>query len=194
MNKRFKTYQLREEGYSISQICEILNISKGTVGYYLKKYTGKFKSKRINSKYKDLLLKNGGDILNLYNEGKSIKCISSKYNVSNIFIKNFLIENKVYKLKNRKLNIKQLIEGKIIYTNPYYGSINNNIKTYLLKEKIFEYKCLICGINEWMGEKIILDLDHIDGNRNNNILTNLRLLCPNCHSQTLTFKGKNNKK
>lgn len=53
------------------------------------------------------------------------------------------------------------------------------------------YKCETCGISEWQTQAICLELDHIDGNNKNNEIPNLRLLCPNCHSQTLTFRGKN---
>ena len=42
-------------------------------------------------------------------------------------------------------------------------------------------------------EKITIELDHLDGNSNNNNLNNLRILCPNCHSQTPTFRSRNNK-
>lgn len=52
-------------------------------------------------------------------------------------------------------------------------------------------ECLICGLTEWFGLAIVLEVDHIDGDRVNNVLSNLRLLCPNCHSQTPTFRGKN---
>lgn len=53
------------------------------------------------------------------------------------------------------------------------------------------YKCEECGISEWNNKPIVLDLDHINGNCNDNCLENVRLLCPNCHSQTNTFKIRN---
>ena len=54
-----------------------------------------------------------------------------------------------------------------------------------------EGKCLHCGISNWQGKTLKLHLDHIDGNNNFNVRSNLRLLCPNCHSQTETYCGKN---
>jgi len=51
--------------------------------------------------------------------------------------------------------------------------------------------CSCCGLEEWMGKKIPLEIDHIDGNAENNDLKNLRILCPNCHAQTDTYKSKN---
>ena len=54
-----------------------------------------------------------------------------------------------------------------------------------------EEKCEICGISEWQGKKLSFEIDHIDGDRSNNDLSNLRFLCPNCHSQTDTWRGRN---
>ena len=51
----------------------------------------------------------------------------------------------------------------------------------------FEHKCLICGISEWLSNPIVLEIDHIDGDASNCIASNLRFLCPNCHSQTETY-------
>ena len=54
----------------------------------------------------------------------------------------------------------------------------------------WEYCCAICGINEWRGQRLVLHLDHINGINNDNRVTNLRLLCPNCHSQTPTYGNR----
>lgn len=65
-----------------------------------------------------------------------------------------------------------------------------------VKEKIFQerpYQCEECGISEWRGQKIILQVHHIDGNKSNNTRNNLKILCPNCHSLTQNWCHKNNK-
>lgn len=66
------------------------------------------------------------------------------------------------------------------------------IKKFLLANW-FEYKCSnsLCGLEKWHNTFISLELDHINGDRYDNTLNNLRLLCPNCHSQTVTYSGKN---
>ena len=53
------------------------------------------------------------------------------------------------------------------------------------------YKCEVCLLSDWMNELIPLEIDHIDGNSDNNSPNNLRLICLNCHGQTKTFKAKN---
>lgn len=66
------------------------------------------------------------------------------------------------------------------------------LKTCILREGILAEKCSACGNRgKWKGGRLVLQLDHTDGNTQNNKLSNLRLLCPNCHTQTPTFAGKN---
>jgi hypothetical protein len=52
-------------------------------------------------------------------------------------------------------------------------------------------KCEVCLLAEWCGQQIPIELDHIDGNPENNSKENLRLICPNCHAQTPNYKGRN---
>jgi len=64
------------------------------------------------------------------------------------------------------------------------------------RERIFEeqnYCCNKCNLSEWLGEPIPLEMEHIDGNRKNNLRENLEGLCPNCHAQTPTYKNRMNK-
>jgi Zn finger protein HypA/HybF involved in hydrogenase expression len=73
------------------------------------------------------------------------------------------------------------------------GSSYNRVhlKNRLIEESLLEEKCYECGISpEWNGKRLCLQLDHINGISNDNRLENLRLLCPNCHSQTATFAGR----
>ncbi len=83
---------------------------------------------------------------------------------------------------------RPLIE--ILTRNSSYTN-TNKLRERLLRESIFEYKCAICSNSSWLGCKIPLELDHIDGDRSNNSLGNLRLLCPNCHATTSTYRGRN---
>jgi hypothetical protein len=65
------------------------------------------------------------------------------------------------------------------------------VKQRIVKDNLLVYKCVKCELDSWQGETIVLDLDHINGNNRDNRLQNLRYLCPNCHSQTDTYKGRN---
>lgn len=64
----------------------------------------------------------------------------------------------------------------------HYSS--SRLRKRLIKEGYKENKCEECGTCEWMGKSITCQLHHIDGNRGNNKINNLLILCPNCHSQT----------
>lgn len=52
-------------------------------------------------------------------------------------------------------------------------------------------KCQQCGIVDWVKKKLRFDVDHINGDRQDNRIDNLRVLCPNCHTQTATYSSLN---
>lgn len=68
------------------------------------------------------------------------------------------------------------------------------IKLKLIEFGIKEDKCENCGNSEWMGEKLTIELHHINGDKNDNRLENLKMLCPNCHSLTNNYRGRAIKK
>ena len=65
------------------------------------------------------------------------------------------------------------------------------LRNRLISEGIKQHKCECCGITEWRGQPTPIELDHINGDNTDNRLENLRLLCPNCHALTDTYRGKN---
>ena len=96
----------------------------------------------------------------------------------------FTDEHRAETIKQRKEAVlKDLNESGSYRSNCY---LNRIIKEFSL----LKYKCSECGIANWRNKDISLELDHIDGNAHNCKLSNLRYVCPNCHSQTETYKGR----
>lgn len=93
---------------------------------------------------------------------------------------------------NRKVNSKRqnYTLDEILIENSTYANIAS-LKRRLINEGKLEYKCAVCGIDNWLGNPLSLQLHHINGINNDHRLSNLRFLCPNCHSQTETYAGKN---
>jgi len=67
------------------------------------------------------------------------------------------------------------------------------LRNRLLQEGLKAHRCELCGSAEWLGEPIPLELHHIDGDRTNNTLSNIELLCPNCHALTDNYRGSKKK-
>jgi 5-methylcytosine-specific restriction endonuclease McrA len=101
---------------------------------------------------------------------------------------------------NRKQHYKNMLKkrrtpnSKIFIKNSTYNN-NVSIKKRLQKDYNIAYLCQLCGVGDLYNNKPLnLQLDHINGVNNDNRIENLRFLCPNCHSQTSNFSGRNAKK
>ena len=77
------------------------------------------------------------------------------------------------------------------YTEKGVSIQSHKLRLRLIADGVFPPCCNKCGGSHWMGQDIPLELEHKDGNHHNNSLDNLELLCPNCHAQTPTYRGKN---
>ncbi len=67
------------------------------------------------------------------------------------------------------------------------------LKSRLLQEGLKQVICECCGATEWRGKPVPLELHHVDGDRTNNELSNIQLLCPNCHALTDNYRGSKKK-
>ena len=75
------------------------------------------------------------------------------------------------------------------------GKLENTfrLKRRLIAAGLKAHRCEWCGLTAWMGRPVPLELHHRDGDRTNNVLSNLELVCPNCHAQSDNYRGKNKK-
>lgn len=95
--------------------------------------------------------------------------------------------------KGRKFPSKAVPLSEVMVKNSTYS--RSTLKKRLLKDGILENKCFLCGQEPiWQGKKLVMVLDHTNGEGDDHREENLRLLCPNCNSQTSTFSGRQKKK
>jgi len=90
--------------------------------------------------------------------------------------------------KFNKIPIEEILVEKSTYQT-------SKLSKRLREAKLLEYKCSSCGLGDtWNNQNLTLHIDHINGISDDHRLSNLRFLCPNCHSQTSTYCGRNAKK
>ncbi len=110
----------------------------------------------------------------------SCKACNKEHNTLNYKVKQYC--NQTCKSNaDRQATFQKLLDGKLVW--------RDMIRNALIWK--FGRTCSGCGQSEWQGHPIPIEVDHIDGNAGNNKYENLRLLCPNCHGITVTWKGKN---
>lgn len=170
-NRASKVKTLLEAGFSYAEISQRLNITKPTVAYH---------ARRLGVS-KKLPLYDWSEVQRYYDTPHTREeCIdhfgfhpstwSAAVKSGKIVLHS---RTHLYLCKGRKVG-------------------GHTLRRYLRMEGV-SYLCVECELSEWRGNPLTLQVDHIDGDKTNNEIDNLRFLCPNCHSQTDTFAGRNHK-
>jgi hypothetical protein len=121
--------------------------------------------------------------------GSSYELIKNRIAEYQIDISHFL--GKSAYAGKRNSNYEKRKTANDILVDGYEYRASHRILERALIEIGIRYNCSVCELDSWLGKKITLDVDHIDGNWKNCTRENLRFICPNCHRQTDTFGGKN---
>ena len=127
-------------------------------------------------------------VLGIRPVGGNYRTLKSKFKAFETDISHFTGSawnvGKRYKSFSKTIDLKD-----ILVVDSTYAS-SDRLKKRLFKEGIFQRKCASCELEHWMGKPIPTELDHINGINTDNRKENLRILCPNCHAQTDTYRGK----
>ena len=125
--------------------------------------------------------------IGLVPRGGNYKNIRGHINRLGLSTEHFL--GKSWARGTRSKYVRRIPLEEVLVDGSTYGT--SQLRKRLIATGILPDECSVCGIREWLGKVLVLHLDHINGRNNDNRLCNLRLLCPNCHSQTDTYCGKN---
>lgn len=121
------------------------------------------------------------EIQRYYDQGHSIRECMRSYGFNSASWYKASQRGKI-KARPQRMSIETLLA---VPRNRYH------VKNRLLRAGLLQEECSHCGLSEWRGRKLCIQIDHINGIKNDNRLENLRMLCPNCHSQTETFGARN---
>jgi transposase-like protein len=167
---------LMHSGLTISQVAQRLDISKPTVCYHARKL-GFQSSDKFNRRY------DWAEVQRYYDEGHSITRCQEHFGFCRKTFWDAVLRGAVVTRPPAVPMEDLLVAGR--------RRSRTHVKTRLLSSGLKENRCDECGITDWRGRHLAMQLHHINGDGQDNRLTNIAFLCPNCHSQTPNYSGRN---
>jgi DNA-binding CsgD family transcriptional regulator len=168
-------------GVSLShvQIARKLNISKQTVTYHARRL-GKPVDDKCSRRY------DWSAVQRYYDEGHSVRDCVKAFGFA-LSSWSAAVARGAIVPRPRARSLDEMFA-------PNSHRHRRNLKLRLIAEGIKEGRCELCGTSEWLGQPLTMALHHVNGDRLDNRIENLQLLCPNCHSQTDSYGGRNAKR
>jgi DNA-binding CsgD family transcriptional regulator len=173
---RARVAELLDHGVSHAEIARRLSLSKATVSYHVRRL-GRPVDERCARRY------DWDAVQRYYDAGHSVReCIE---------VFGFSSASWFEAVKRGAVVARPtaIPIGELLTADTYRGRYS--LKLRLLREGLKENRCERCGLAAWRDQPLTLALHHVNGRRDDNRLANLELLCPNCHSQTENFAGRN---
>jgi 5-methylcytosine-specific restriction endonuclease McrA len=167
---------LLEEGLSRAEIARRLDVSKGTVGYHIRHLDEPI-DERFARRY------DWPAIRSAYESGLSVVECQERFGFSK-YAWYYAVQRGEIVPRDWVIPMEELL---VVGRRTSRG----HLKQRLLREGLKENRCERCGITEWRREPLNMALHHINGDKVDNRLENLQLLCPNCHAQTPNYGGRN---
>lgn len=174
--RRREVEKLLNEGIGITEIAERLRISKPTVCYHARKL-GVPPMAQFARRF------DWAEIQQVYDSGVAMRECKRRFGFSSQAWAD-AVKRGVIVPRSRLIPLEELlVRGR--------RTSRGHLKRRLLAAGLKQDSCEVCGISEWRGQPLSFELHHENGDGTDNRLPNLKILCPNCHSQTDTWGGRN---
>jgi hypothetical protein len=173
---RQRVADLLAQGKPRAEIARELGVSKATVSYHARRLGAPIDD-RFGRRYDWVAVQR------YYNDGYSVRECKARFGFSSYSWSDAVKRGRVVPRPSAMPLEDLLVRG--VYRS------RRNVKLRLLAAGLKTKRCERCGLVEWNGRPLAFALHHVNGDRDDHRLENLQLLCPNCHSQTDSFSGRN---
>lgn len=173
---RERVHRLLQRGYTHAQVADTLGIARSTVTYHAAQLGANIDS-RFGRRY------NWEEISRFYEAGHSVAQCQSRFGFNRRAWHDAVLRG-VITPRPARLPLEELL-----IAGPRRN--RNHLKRRLFEAGIKTRRCEACGLTQWRGVPVPLALHHVNGDRHDNRLENLEILCPNCHGLTDTWSGRN---